>query len=165
MARCSTICFSTDWKDAYEKGALMGTFAESCADKYHFSRQQQDDFAITSLKRAQHASNSGAFDGEITPVTVHSRKGEHVIDKDEQPFKAQIDKIPHLRPAFKPDGSVTAANSSSISDGAAALVLMKQSTALQRNISPMAVILGHANPCPGAFLVHHGSGGGHRKNC
>jgi acetyl-CoA C-acetyltransferase len=131
-------------EDAYEKGTLMGTFAESCADKYHFSREQQDDFAITSLKRAQLASNSGAFDGEITPVTVHTRKGENVVDKDEQPFKAQIDKIPHLRPAFKPDGSVTAANSSSISDGAAALVLMKQSTALQKNINPLAIILGHA---------------------
>jgi acetyl-CoA C-acetyltransferase len=131
-------------EDAYEKGTLMGSFAESCADKYHFSREQQDDFAITSLKRAQHASNNGAFDDEITPVTVRTRKGENVVDKDEQPFKAQIDKIPHLRPAFKPDGSVTAANSSSISDGAAALVLMKQSTALERKISPLAVILGHA---------------------
>ena len=131
-------------EDAYEKGALMGTFAESCADKYQFSREQQDDFAITSLNRAQHASNSGAFDSEITPVTVRSRKGENVVDKDEQPFKVQIDKIPHLRPAFKTDGSVTAANSSSISDGAAALVLMKQSTAIERNIKPLAVILGHA---------------------
>ena len=142
-------------EDAYDKGALMGRFAESCADKYQFSRQQQDDFAITSLNRAQNASNTGLFDAEVTPVTVVSRKGDSIIARDEQPFKAQIDKIPHLRPAFKSDGSVTAANSSSISDGAAALLLMKQSTARQRGLNFAARILGHTTHAqePGWFTT------------
>ena len=130
-------------EDAYDKGALMGRFAESCADKYNFSREQQDEFAIESLHRAQNASNSGYFNQEITPVTVSNRKGEVVIEKDEQPFKAQIEKIPGLRPAFRKDGTVTAANSSSISDGAAALTLMRQSTAEDKGIKPLARILGH----------------------
>ena len=131
-------------EDAYEKGALMGTFAENCADKYGFTREQQDQFAISSLHRAQEASNNGKFDFEITPVTVKTRKSENQIEKDEQPFKAQIDKIPLLRAAFRENGTVTAANSSSISDGAAALVLMKQSTALSRGLTPKARIVGHA---------------------
>ena len=131
-------------EDAYQKGALMGTFAENCADKYGFTREQQDQFAIRSLHRAQDASNSGKFDREITPVTVKSRKSETLVEKDEQPFKAQIDKIPFLRAAFRDNGTVTAANSSSISDGAAALVLMKESTALSRGLTPRARIVGHA---------------------
>ena len=131
-------------EDAYEKGALMGTFAENCADKYGFTREQQDQFAINSLNRAQDASNSGKFEREITPLMVKNRKSETLIEKDEQPFKAQIDKIPSLRAAFRDNGTVTAANSSSISDGAAALVLMKESTALSRGLTPRARIVGHA---------------------
>ena len=131
-------------EDAYDKGRLMGTFAEDCADKYSFSRESQDDFAITSLKRAQQAITSGAFKDEITPVTVKSRKGETVIDTDEQPFNANLEKIPTLRPAFRKDGTVTAANSSSISDGAAALTMMKQSEAEKRGLKPLAVIRGHS---------------------
>ncbi len=131
-------------EDAYEKGALMGTFAENCADKYGFTREQQDQFAINSLNRAQDASNSGKFEREITPLMVKNRKSETWIEKDEQPFKAQIDKIPSLRAAFRDNGTVTAANSSSISDGAAALVLMKESTALSRGLTPKARIVGHA---------------------
>ncbi len=113
-------------EDAYEKGRLMGSFAEECADQYSFTREAQDDFAITSLKRAQAAITSGAFVEEITPVTIKTRKGETVVDSDEQPFNANLEKIPTLRPAFRKDGTVTAANSSSISDGAAALTMMKR---------------------------------------
>ena len=131
-------------EDAYDKGRLMGTFAETTADKYEFSREQQDDFAITSLKRAQAAIENGAFKDEITAVTMKTRKGDVVVDTDEQPFNANIEKIPSLRPAFRSDGTVTAANSSSISDGAAALVLMSESEAKSREISPMAVIRGHS---------------------
>jgi len=131
-------------EDAYEKGRLMGVFAEATADKYGFSREQQDDFAITSLKRAQAAIESGAFKDEITPVLIKDRKGEVSVDTDEQPFNANIDKIPSLRAAFRDGGTVTAANSSSISDGAAALVLMSESEAANRGISPLAVIRGHA---------------------
>ncbi len=131
-------------EDAYDKGRLMGTFAEDCADKYKFTRESQDDFAITSLKRAQNATTSGAFAAEIAPVTVASRKGEVIVDSDEQPFNANIEKIPNLRPAFRKDGTVTAANSSSISDGAAALTLMKQSEAEKRGLKPLAVIRGHS---------------------
>lgn len=142
-------------EDAYDKGTLMGAFAESCADKYQFSRRQQDDFAITSLKRAQQASDSGLFDEEVCPVTVSNKKGETVIEKDEQPFKAQIEKIPELRPAFRKDGTVTAANASSISDGAAMLLLMRQSTAKARNLDIMARILGHSTHAhePGWFTT------------
>ncbi len=114
-------------EDAYDKGKLMGVFAENTADKYGFTREQQDAFAITSLQRAQRAIESGDFADEITPVVLQTRKGEVTVDTDEQPFNANIDKIPQLRPAFRADGTVTAANSSSISDGAAALVLMGES--------------------------------------
>ena len=131
-------------EDAYDKGRLMGTFAEQCAQKYSFSREQQDEFAIRSLNRAIKASDEGLFKGEIAAVTVNSRQGELVIDTDEQPFKAQPEKIPKLRPAFKKDGTVTAANSSSISDGAAALVLMRASQAQTRGLNPLATILGHS---------------------
>ena len=131
-------------EDAYDKGRLMGTFAEECADQYSFTRESQDDFAITSLKRAQAAITSGAFADEITPVTIKTRKGETVVDSDEQPFNANLEKIPTLRPAFRKDGTVTAANSSSISDGAAALTLMKQSEAQKRGLSPIAIIRGHS---------------------
>jgi len=130
-------------EDAYDKGALMGTFAESCADRYGFSRKEQDEFAIESLTRAQNAINDGTFEQEVTPVTVKTRKGNITIHTDEQPFKAQIEKIPQLRPAFRKDGTVTAANSSSISDGAAALVLMTESTANEIGSAPIARILGH----------------------
>ncbi|MDH5434187.1 MAG: acetyl-CoA C-acyltransferase [Gammaproteobacteria bacterium] len=129
-------------EDAYEGGA-MGNFAELCADKYQFTREQQDEFAITSLTRAQEAINSGAFKEEVVPVVVKSRKGETTIENDEQPLKARLDKIPTLRPAFKKDGTVTAANASSISDGAAAVVLMKQSEAEKRGLKPIAKIISH----------------------
>ena len=115
-------------EDAYDRGRLMGTFAEECADSYHFTRNAQDDFAVRSTTRAKQANTDGSFDWEIAPVTITSKKGDTVISKDEQPFKAQLDKIPTLKPAFRKDGTVTAANSSSISDGAAALVLMREST-------------------------------------
>ncbi len=131
-------------EDAYDKGKLMGVFAEATADKYGFTREQQDEFAITSLRRAQAAIESGAFGGEITPVVIKTRKGEVTVDTDEQPFNAAIDKIPQLRPAFREDGTVTAANSSSISDGGAALVLMGESEAEKRGIEPLAVIRAQA---------------------
>lgn len=131
-------------EDAYDKGRLMGTFAEECADKYGFTREQQDNFAITSLKRAQQAIEDGSFEREITPLTLATRQGEVMVERDEQPFKARIEKIPTLRPAFRRDGTVTAANSSSISDGGAALVLMRQSEAQRRGLTPLARILGHA---------------------
>jgi acetyl-CoA C-acetyltransferase len=131
-------------EDAYDKGKLMGVFAENTADKYGFTREQQDAFAITSLQRAQHAIENGDFADEITPVVVNTRKGELIVDTDEQPFNANIEKIPQLRAAFRGDGTVTAANSSSISDGAAALVLMSESEAGRRTIHPLAVIIAHA---------------------
>jgi acetyl-CoA C-acetyltransferase len=131
-------------EDAYDKGKLMGVFAENTADKYGFTRAQQDAFAITSLRRAQAAIESGAFVDEITAVQLQTRKGEVEVETDEQPFKANIDKIPGLRPAFRADGTVTAANSSSISDGAAALVLMGASEAEKRALSPLAAIRAHA---------------------
>lgn len=131
-------------EDAYEKGRLMGTYAEECADMFSFTREAQDEFAIASLTRAKTAIETGAFKAEIVPVTVKSRKGEVLIDTDEQPHKAAIDKIPSLKPAFRKDGTVTAANSSSISDGAAALVLMRQSEATKRGLKPLAVIKGHS---------------------
>ncbi len=130
-------------EDAYDKGKLMGVFAESCADKYRFSREAQDAFAITSLERAIKATKEGHFGAEITPVMVQSRRQENLIEQDEQPLNAQIDKIPHLRPAFRKDGTVTAANASSISDGAAALLLMRESTAEKLGITPEARIIGH----------------------
>ena len=131
-------------EDAYDKGKLMGVFAQNTADKYGFTREQQDIFAITSLQRAQRAIADGDFAQEITPVTLQTRKGEIVIDTDEQPLNANIEKIPQLRPAFRADGTVTAANSSSISDGAAALVLMGASEAEKRVLEPLAVIRAHA---------------------
>ncbi|NKB76299.1 MAG: acetyl-CoA C-acyltransferase [Gammaproteobacteria bacterium] len=142
-------------EDAYEKGTLMGAFAEKCADQYQFTRQQQDDFAISSLKRAQYAIENGLFKSEIAPVMVTDRSGEYVIDQDEQPFKARIDKIPSLKPAFRKNGTVTAANSSSISDGAAALLLMKESQAHQLGLRPEARILGHSTHAqePGWFTT------------
>lgn len=131
-------------EDAYEKGRLMGTYAEECADMFGFTREQQDEFAIASLTRAKTAIETGAFQAEIVPVSVKTRKGESQIATDEQPHKAAIDKIPSLKPAFRKDGTVTAANSSSISDGAAALVLMRQSEAEKRGLKPLAVIKGHS---------------------
>jgi len=125
-------------------GKLMGSFAEMCAEKYGFSREQQDDFAITSLERANAAIQSGGFDAEITPVVVKSRKGETAFSEDEQPAKAAIDKIRKLRPAFKKDGTVTAANASSISDGAAALVLMDAAEAKKQDLQPLAKITAQA---------------------
>ncbi len=131
-------------EDAYDRGKLMGVFAENTAQKYQFTREQQDEFAITSLQRAQKAIADGKFKNEITSVTISSRQGDIVVDTDEQPGNAKIDKIPTLRPAFAKDGTVTAANSSSISDGAAALVLMKESEAKKRGIKPIAKIISHA---------------------
>jgi acetyl-CoA C-acetyltransferase len=122
----------------------MGTFAEDCASSFAFTREAQDRFALASLSRALAANNDGTFRWETVPVTVPGRKGDVVIDKDEQPAKASPDKIPALKPAFRKDGTVTAANSSSISDGAAALVLMRRSTAERRGLAPLAVIVGHA---------------------
>ncbi|MDX9706320.1 MAG: acetyl-CoA C-acetyltransferase [Azospira sp.] len=130
-------------EDAYQKGRLMGTFAEECAESYGFTREAQDAFAIESTKRAQNAITGGKFAWEIAPVTISGRKGDVVVSQDEQPLKAQIDKIPGLKPAFKKDGTVTAANSSSISDGAAAVVLMKASKAKALGLTPLARIVGH----------------------
>jgi acetyl-CoA C-acetyltransferase len=130
-------------EDAYEKGRLMGTFAEECAENYGFTRAAQDEFAVRSTTRAQAAIRDGSFAWEVVPVTVSGRKGDVVIRDDEQPPKAQIDKIPNLKPAFKKDGTVTAANSSSISDGAAAVVLMRESKAKALGLTPLARILGH----------------------
>jgi acetyl-CoA C-acetyltransferase len=131
-------------EDAYDKGRLMGTFAEDCADHYKFSRGDQDAFALASLDRATKAIEAGHFKGEIAAVTIKGRGGDTVIETDEQPLKARPDKIPTLKPAFRSDGTVTAANSSSISDGAAALVLMRRSEADRRGLRPLAVIRGHA---------------------
>jgi len=131
-------------EDAYfDKGRLMGTFAEDCAASYAFTREDQDAFAVTSTTRAQEAIRSGAFAWEIAPVMISGRKGDILVEHDEQPPKAQIEKIASLKPAFKKDGTVTAANSSSISDGAAALVMMRQSTAERLGAKPIATILGH----------------------
>ncbi len=130
-------------EDAYE-GSAMGVFAESCADKYQFDREAQDAYAIGSLKKAQAAIESGAFGAEIVPIEVPARGGAVTIDTDEQPMKARFDKIPQLRPAFRKDGTVTAANASSISDGAAAVVLMRQSEASKRGLTPIARIVAHA---------------------
>ena len=142
-------------EDAYDRGKLMGVFAEQCADKFHFSREAQDEFALRSLSRALAANNDGSFRWEIAPVTVSGRKGDVVIDKDEQPAKASPDKVPDLKPAFRKDGTVTAANSSSISDGAAALVLMRRSLAERKGLTPLAVILDHATHAqePGWFTT------------
>lgn len=131
-------------EDAYERGRLMGTFAEDCAQAHGFTRQAQDDFAVASLTRAQQAITEGRFSAEIVPVQITVGKEQRVVSQDEQPPKANLAKIPTLKPAFREGGTVTAANSSSISDGAAALVLMRQSEAQKRGLKPLAVIHGHA---------------------
>jgi acetyl-CoA C-acetyltransferase len=131
-------------EDAYDKGRLMGTFAEDCAQSYAFTREAQDAFALASLARAQKATADGSFAAEIVPVTVKAGKTERVVSHDELPQKATPDKIPHLKPAFREGGTVTAANSSGISDGAAALVLMHRSEAERRGLKPLATIVGHA---------------------
>ncbi len=131
-------------EDAYEAGRSMGTFGEDCAAKYKFSREQQDHFASSSVRRAQAATQSGAFAAEITPVTVKTRAGETVVAIDEGPGKAKLDKIAALKPAFKKDGTITAASSSSINDGAAALVMMRASTAAKHGLKPLARIVSHA---------------------
>lgn len=136
--------FMDGLEDAYDKGRLMGTFAEDCAQANAFSREAQDQFAIASLTRAQDAIKSGRFAAEIVPVEVTEGKEKRVIKDDEQPPKARLDKIPQLKPAFREGGTVTAANASSISDGAAALVLMRRSEADKRGLKPLAVIHGHA---------------------
>ena len=130
-------------EDAYDRGKLMGTFAEATAGRYGFSREAQDEFAIRSLTRAKKAIEEGIFKEEIVPVTIKGRKGDTVVETDETPLKANLEKIPILKPAFAKDGTVTPANSSSISDGAAALVLMRESTSEKRGIRPIARILGH----------------------
>ena len=131
-------------EDAYEAGRSMGTFGEDCAAKYQFSREAQDAFAIASVQRAQAATASGAFAAEIAPVTVKTRSGETVVSTDEGPAKARLDKIPQLKPAFKKDGTITAASSSSINDGAAALVMMRASTAARLGCQPLARVVSHA---------------------
>ena len=131
-------------EDAYESGRSMGTFGEDCAAKYSFTRAQQDAFATASVQRAQAAIKSGAFTAEITPVTVKGRSGDVLVTTDEGPGRIKLDKIPALKPAFKKDGTITAASSSSINDGAAALVLMRASTAVQLGSKPMARIVAHA---------------------
>jgi acetyl-CoA C-acetyltransferase len=142
-------------EDAYDKGKLMGSFAEDCAGKYSFSREEQDKFAIASLERAQAASRNGAFAWEITPLAVKAGKNERFMEQDEPPFKANFEKIPTLKPAFRKDGTVTAANSSSISDGAAALVMMRRSIAGKLGLAPLAVVVGHSTHSqePGWFTT------------
>ena len=142
-------------EDAYDKGRLMGSFAEDCAQKYAFSREAQDAFAVASLERAQKANKEGWFAWEITPIALKAGKDEKFMETDEQPFKANFAKIPTLKPAFRKDGTVTAANSSSISDGAAALVLMRRSTAEKRGLAPLATIVAHATHAqePGWFTT------------
>jgi len=142
-------------EDAYDKGRLMGTFAEDCAQSFGFTREAQDEFALSSLARARRANEDGTFEWEIAPVKVSGRKGDVVIGNDEQPAKAMPEKIPGLKPAFRRDGTVTAANSSSISDGAAAVVLMRASTARARGLTPLATIVGHAThaQAPGLFTT------------
>ncbi len=131
-------------EDAYEAGRSMGTFGEDCAAKYSFTRAEQDAFATASVQRAKAATESGAFAAEITPVTVKGRGGDVVVSIDEGPGKVKLDKIPTLKPAFKKDGTITAASSSSINDGAAALVMMKESTAVKLGCKPLARIVAHA---------------------
>ena len=147
--------FTDGLEDAYDKGRLMGSFAEDCAAKYSFSRQSQDDFAIQSLQRAQKANRDGSFAWEIAPLAIKAGKEQKFVEMDEQPFKANLERIPALKPAFKKDGTITAANSSSISDGAAALVMMRRSTADQRGLAPLATVIGHATHAqePGWFTT------------
>ncbi|MFN8896339.1 MAG: acetyl-CoA C-acyltransferase [Betaproteobacteria bacterium] len=131
-------------EDAYERGKAMGVFAESCAAKYGFTREAQDAYAIASTTRAKAANEDGRFDWEIAPVALPAKGGETIVKHDEQPFKAKLDKIPTLKPAFKKDGTITAANASSISDGAAALLMVRESTARQMGLQPVARIVSHA---------------------
>jgi acetyl-CoA C-acetyltransferase len=131
-------------EDAYERGKAMGVFAEQCVAKYGFTRAAQDQFAIASTTRAKAANEDGSFQWEMAPVTLKGKTGDTVVRFDEQPFKAKLDKIASLKPAFKPNGTITAANASSISDGASALVLMRESTALARGLTPVARIVSHA---------------------
>jgi len=142
-------------EDAYDRGKLMGSFAEDCAGKYGFTREEQDKFAIASLERAQAANKNGWFAWEITPLAIKAGKNERFMEQDEQPFKANFEKIPTLKPAFRKDGTVTAANSSSISDGAAALVMMRRSTAGKLGLAPLAVVVGHSTHSqePGWFTT------------
>ncbi|HMA87188.1 MAG TPA: acetyl-CoA C-acetyltransferase [Burkholderiales bacterium] len=147
--------FCDGLEDAYDKGRLMGSFAEDCAQKYAFTREAQDSFAIASLERAQKANKEGWFAWEITPLAIKAGKEERFVETDEQPFKANIAKIPSLKPAFRKDGTVTAANSSSISDGAAALVMMRRSQADKHGLAPLALMVGHATHSqePGWFTT------------
>ena len=140
-------------EDAYDKGRLMGTFAEDCAQAFSFTREAQDEFAVASLKRAQQATTDGSFKSEIVPVTIKSGKTQREVLYDELPAKANLDRIPQLKPAFRDGGTVTAANSSAISDGAAALVLMRRSEADRRGLTPLATIVGHTTyaNAPGLF--------------
>ena len=142
-------------EDAYDKGRLMGTFAEDCAKKFQFTREAQDDYALASLSRALEAEKTGAFAEEISSVTLTSRRGETVVAADEQPAKARPEKIPQLKPAFREGGTVTAANSSSISDGAAALVLASEDAAAEQGLTIRAKIMGHASHAqePGWFTT------------
>jgi acetyl-CoA C-acetyltransferase len=142
-------------EDAYEKGRLMGSFAEDCAAKYAFTRAEQDKFAVASIERAQAANKNGSFAWEITPMAIKAGKDERFMEMDEAPFKANFDKIPGLKPAFKKDGTITAANSSSISDGGAALVMMRRSMAEKLGLSPLAIVAGHSTHAqePGWFTT------------
>ena len=142
-------------EDAYDKGRLMGTFAEDCAEKYQFTREAQDDYALTSLSNALGAQEQGAFENEISAFSLQTRKGELVYDRDEQPKLARPEKIPHLKPAFRQNGTVTPANSSSISDGASALILASEDHAKSADIPIRARILGHAShaQAPGWFAT------------
>jgi acetyl-CoA C-acetyltransferase len=142
-------------EDAYDRGRLMGTFAEECAGSFGFTREAQDAFAIASLERAQQANRAGWFAWEIAPMAIKAGKDEKFIEADEQPFKANLEKIPTLKPAFRKDGTVTAANSSSISDGAAALVLMRRSTADKLGVKPLVTIVAHSThaQAPGLFTT------------
>jgi acetyl-CoA C-acetyltransferase len=142
-------------EDAYDKGCLMGVFAEDCAEKFSFSREQQDAFSISSLKRAKQANEDGSYAWETVPIAIKAGKDERFIERDEQPFKANFDKIPRLKPAFRKNGTVTAANSSSISDGAAALVMMRRSVADKIGAKPLAQVIGHSTHAqePGLFTT------------
>ena len=142
-------------EDAYDKGRLMGSFAEDCAAKYSFTRAEQDKFAVASLERAQAANKNGNFAWEMTPMAIKGGKDERFMEMDESPFKANFEKIPALKPAFKKDGTITAANSSSISDGGAALVMMRRSTAEKLGLAPLAIVVGHSTHAqePGWFTT------------
>ena len=131
-------------EDAYQPGRLMGTFAEDTAEAYQFTREAQDEFAVRSLKRAKKANEDGSFKAETVPVTIKTRKGEQRVEHDESPFTANVEKIPTLKPAFRDGGTVTAANSSSISDGASALVMMRRSEAEKRGLKPLVTLIAHA---------------------